>query len=226
MNVQFSNGVVSDILKQGVGAQNNLPTHKKHGILRTYGHNIDHYDHLSNVGHSGGTEETAELNYHGEKFVGDFHEIAAVHTVPAIIRKSLPPIRSPDPYLYLSDTDEELDECEENKQNISRCIMQASLTAKAAPNQSIRSGNADSSIKPAVKSNVGAGSNRGSVTSRTSIQLRREIVYRERPPLGTHFHMLATMNPALKVNFFQEIPYSHSIAPQYFIIHSLLFPFM
>lgn len=225
MNVQFSNEVGSDILKQVGETQNNLPTHLKHGLSRTYGKNSGHYEHLSKVGHSGGTEETFELNYHGEKIVGDLHEIAAVPMVRANIKKSLPPIRSQDPYLYLSDTDEELDEYEESKQNISRCIMQASLTAKAAPNQSVRSSNADSSVKPAVKSNVGAGSNRGSVTSRTSIQLKREIVYRERPPLGTHFHMLATKNPALKVNFLKKICI-HLITLQYFTIHSNYFPLM
>ena len=203
MNVQFSNEVGSDILKQVVETQNNLSTHQKHGLQRTYGQNSGHYDHQSKVGHSGGTEETFGLNYHEEKIVRDLHEIAAAPMVRANIKKSLPPIRSQDPYLCLSDTDEELDEYDENKQNISRCIIHASLTAKAVPNQSIRSSNTDSSIRPAVKSIVGAGSNRGSVTSRTSIQMKREIVYRERPPLGTHFHMLSTKNPALKVHFFQ-----------------------
>jgi hypothetical protein len=214
VNLKLPNVVCSDIHKEDTEVQNESSVHQKHGFLRSIRKNLYHDDHLPKVVLSGRTEleETIGLSY-GGKFESELDVTAAVSEEPSKLKLSMLRIYShQDHYLQLSDTDEELDEHGDFKQNVPQCNMPSSLTLKAVSNQSVRISTADSSATPAAKSRQGGEAKRGSASSRTSVQFKRtEIVHRERPVSGTHFHMLAAKNPALKVSCMSVNPCDHSI---------------
>lgn len=219
MNLQLPNVVSSDTLKE----DNKLSVHQKHGFLRSIRKNLDHDDHLPKVVLSGRTEveETIRLSY-GGKFEPELDVTAAASEAPSKLKQSMLRIYShQDRYLQLSDTDEELDEHGDFKQNVPQCNMPSSLTSTAVSNQGVRISTADSSVRPAAKLRQGGEAKRGSASSRTSVQFKRtEIVHRERPVSGTHFHMLAAKNPALKVSCLSVTPRDHSITLLYITLNT------
>lgn len=219
MNLQLPNVVSSDTLKE----DNKLSVHQKHGFLRSIRKNLDHDDHLPKVVLSGRTEveETIRLSY-GGKFEPELDVTAAASEAPSKLKQSMLRIYShQDRYLQLSDTDEELDEHGDFKQNVPQCNMPSSLTSTAVSNQGVRISTADSSVRPAAKLRQGGEAKRGSASSRTSVQFKRtEIVHRERPVSGTHFHMLAAKNPALKVSCLSVTPLDHSITLLYITLNT------